>query len=327
MIPESDYPKTGYMYNLEVLSCDFNAQGANRMLEMARLVVTQDNIFEIVENVVDQAARRNNPARNSNSGVAHSLLGELKSKTRKAALTGLLAGSAVLAPSVGWSDNSKSTQQDAVLTGQFLACDAQAEQQAAQVSTLTPISPASVLAPFVLLGQLKQRQQQEANQPLLLEQIEQQRQQCRKNVVAAATRRAQEVLDQNADEAKGYKRISIEAFMLDAKSLAASQARVSLVGAYVPDGNFEWFFARQTDVLQATAGAANIPKIPLLTEDAKREFRQFLLRCKSSPGASEMGCLTVITGHVSLCSLSGPLGNGRGIPCVTVENGREVRQQ
>jgi hypothetical protein len=194
-----------------------------------------------------------------------------------------------------------------------------------QVKTLTPIEPTSALSPILLLGQLNQRKQQEANQPLLLEQVERQRQQCRKNVIAAATRRTQELMDQKADDARGYKKISFETFALDAKALAASESRISIAGAYVPDGNFEWLFVDQAAAIQANAGAPNITRIPLLTEDATREFRQALLRCKSTPGSDQVGCSTVVSGHVSLCSLTGPLGGGRSLPCIIVENGREVR--
>lgn len=73
------------------------------------------------------------------------------------------------------------------------------------------------------------------------------------------------------------------------------------------------------------AQARNIAKVPLLTEDASREFRKALLKCKSTPGSDQIGCLTVITGHVTQCSITGPLGAGQTLPCIVVENGRELR--
>jgi len=66
-------------------------------------------------------------------------------------------------------------------------------------------------------------------------------------------------------------------------------------------------------------------ELPLLTEDATREFRQILLRCKARPGSNQIGCPAVITGHASQCSLTGPLGSTRSLPCIVVENGRELR--
>jgi hypothetical protein len=184
------------------------------------------------------------------------------------------------------------------------------------------------LNPILLLNDLDRRKQREANQPRVLEHIELKRQQCRRDVVAAAARRAQEVMDQKSDLARGYKPISFETFALDAKSLAAVQARITMKGAYLPDGNFEWLFPSQLEAMQVRTGLAearNISKIPLLTENATREFRQILLRCKSTPGSGELGCPTVITGHVSLCSITGPLGSNQNLPCIVVENGRAMR--
>lgn len=234
---------------------------------------------------------------------------------------------AIVAVSPVWSGETKAAEDPAVSEG-LLNCDRQAEKESAQASTLTPIAPTSVLNPVLLLNDLERRKQEEARQPQLLNQIELQRQQCRKNVVASATRRAQEVLDQKSDSARGYNLISFETFALDGKSLAETQARVSMKGAYLPDGTFEWLFPSQVEAITAKnypAQGRNIAKIPLLTDDASREFRKTLLKCKSTPGADQIGCLTVITGHVSQCSITGPLGAGRTLPCIVVENGRELR--
>jgi hypothetical protein len=240
----------------------------------------------------------------------------------------LLVSVAIFTPAAGRCDDGRSTQHDAAMTAAFADCDRQAEQETAQVSTLTPIAPTSVLSPILLLNDLNRRKQEEANQPRLLEQIELKRQQCRRNVVAAATQRAQELMAQKSDDARGYKRISFETFALDAKTLAASQGRISMKGAYLPDGNSEWFFSSQTEAIQATnspEAARNIARIPLLTEDADRGFRQVLLRCKSTPGSDHLGCPTVVTGHVSLCTITSPLGNSGNLPCFVVENGRALR--
>jgi hypothetical protein len=210
----------------------------------------------------------------------------------------------------------------------LINCDRQAEKQTAEASRLTPIAPISLLSPILLLNDLDRRKKQEENQPQILQQIELERQQCRKNVVAAAARRAQESMDQKSDSARGYKLTSFEAFALDAKSLAAAQAQISMRGAYLPDGNFEWLFPSQIEAMQARTGLAearNISRIPLITENATREFRRVLLRCKSTPGSGELGCPAVITGHVSLCSITGPLGSNQNLPCIVVDNGRAVR--
>jgi hypothetical protein len=239
----------------------------------------------------------------------------------------LLICAAFFKSSAGWCED-RSIQQDPAIAAGLANCDDQAERESARVSTLTPIAPTSVLNPILLLNDLNRRKQEEANQPQLLNQIELQRQRCRQNVVAEAARRAQETIDQRSDNARGYMSIAFDTFALDAKNLAATQARISVKGAYVPDGNFEWLFASQGEAVQASMSpvqARNVPRIPLLTEDASREFRKFLLNCKSIPGADRTGCLTAITGHVSMCSVTGPFGGSRTLPCVVVENGRPVR--
>jgi hypothetical protein len=239
----------------------------------------------------------------------------------------LLIGVSFLQPSAGWCDD-RPVQQDPAIAAGFDNCDSRAQQESARVSTLTPIAPTSVLNPVLLLNDLNRRKQEEANQPQLLNQIELERRQCRQNVVAEAARRAQETIDQRSDDARGYKTISFDTFALDAKSLAAAEARISMSGAYVPDGNFEWLFPGQGEAMQASlypAQGQNIAKIPLLTEDASRDFRRFLLKCKSVPGSDRMGCLTVVTGHASMCEITGPFGARRKLPCLIVENGRQVR--
>jgi DNA-directed RNA polymerase subunit N (RpoN/RPB10) len=223
------------------------------------------------------------------------------------------------------SDDRTPQQVDPTQSEGFLNCDRRAEVEAAEASRLTPVAPVSILNPVLLLNDLHRRKQEEENQPRILEQIELKRQQCRREIVAAASYRAQEALDQKTDAARGYRPITFEAFALDAKSWAATQKRVSVRGAYLPDGNLEWLFPDQTEAIQARSGASNIARIPLVTEDASREFRKALLRCKSTPGSDQIGCRTLVTGHVSLCSLTTPLGARSDIPCIIVENGRETR--
>jgi hypothetical protein len=239
----------------------------------------------------------------------------------------LLTYAALFKPSAGWCGD-RPVQQDPAIAAGLASCDDRAEQDSARVGTLTPVAPTSVLNPILLLNDLNRRKQEEANQPQLLNQIESERQRCRQNVVAEAARRAQQTIDQRADNARGYMSIAFETFALDGKNLAAAEARIAVKGAYVPDGNLEWLYANQGEAVQASMNpvqARNISKIPLLTEDASREFRQFLLKCKSIPGADRTGCPTAVTGHVSLCSMTGPFGGNRTLPCVIVENGRPVR--
>lgn len=241
---------------------------------------------------------------------------------------GLLTIAALLAPSIGLCNDSRSTQQDAAQAEAFLSCDRQAERENAEASKLTPVAPTSVLNPILLLNDMHQRKLEQDRQPRLLEQIELKRQQCRQNVLVAAARKAQEVIDRKSDAARGYKAISFETFALDAKSLAATQARVSMRGSYLPDGNLEWLFPSQLDAIQARSNpgqARNAIKVPLVTDDAARDFRRVLLQCKATPGADQVGCPAIVTGRVDLCSIRGPLGTDSDVPCVVVENGRQMR--
>jgi hypothetical protein len=62
--------------------------------------------------------------------------------------------------------------------------------------------------------------------------------------------------------------------------------------------------------------------VPLLTDDASREFRQYLLKCQSNPVSAQGGCSVTVLGHVTICKLSNAFGATREPPCVDVEEGR-----
>ena len=87
---------------------------------------------------------------------------------------------------------------------------------------------------------------QEANQPLALENIERQRLQCRQNAQLVSAQRAQERDNESQDDSQGYKRISVETFELDAKTLAANQSKISLKGAYHPTETSRGFCPRNS---------------------------------------------------------------------------------
>lgn len=235
----------------------------------------------------------------------------------------IVALAGICQPSTGWSQ-AQSTSYDPP-SAEMIACDNRAAQEAKQAQNLSPIAPTSFLNPILLLNNLNRRKQEEANHPQVLQSIELERQQCRRNAVAASAKRSQETLDQRNDAANGYRRISFETFALDAKILAAEGAKVSIRGAYLPDGNAEWLSASQGDAVQATmySGGSTVPKIPLLTNAATRDFRKSLLRCKSVPGSGQMSCPVLVLGYVSLCTATGPQSVIRDVPCIIVGHGRE----
>jgi len=178
---------------------------------------------------------------------------------------------------------------------------------------------------ILLMAELNARRKLEEERPLRLAAIEQQRQECRRNAEAAAAQRAQEARIQNRDRERGYRRISLETFVLDGKDLSARAAKVSLRGSYLQHGNIEYLFADQVAVIKVTRYpqiGRNEPRAALLTGNAPRESRQYLLRCRTHPGAAQVGCAVTVLGRITMCELSGPLEEKRPLPCVAVEEAR-----
>lgn len=203
-------------------------------------------------------------------------------------------------------------------------CDRQAEQQIAAASAKKPIAPTDLLAWPLLMNDLAIRRQQEADQPRLLADIEQQRQQCRLAAETAAAQRVQEARKQENERNQGYQRISVETFALDGKELAAKAAKVSISGAYLGGGNISLLFNDTRAVILATRypNLGEQPKVPLLVDSASREFRKRLLSCRSSPGSAQVGCPITVLGRVTMCTFQNELGATRDAPCLNVEDGR-----
>jgi len=154
--------------------------------------------------------------------------------------------------------------------------------------------------------------------------IEQQRQQCHRYAEATAAQRAQGARNQERDRERGYEPISVETFVLDSKELAAKAAKVSVSGAYLGQNNIGFVYVDTRAVIMATKypNLGEQPKVPLLTDNATREFRQRLLACQSNPAAAQAGCPLTILGEVTICTFSNGLGAERTSPCINVEDGR-----
>jgi hypothetical protein len=118
---------------------------------------------------------------------------------------------------------------------------------------------------------------------------------------------------------KTSENISVETFVLDGRKLVG--AEVVLSGVYIREGNLDVLYA---DVRAATMAHQGLhqPNVPLLTDDAQRELRQYLLTCQSKASA-QIGCPVTVLGRVTTCRLSNALGDSRQEPCVTVEDGRQ----
>jgi hypothetical protein len=140
----------------------------------------------------------------------------------------------------------------------------------------------------------------------------------------AAAQRAQETRRQEQEIKEGYQRISVEAFLLDGKDLATKSAKISLSGAYLGDDNISFLFSNARSVILATKypNLGDQPKVPLLTENATREFRKRLLECRSNPASAQVGCLITVIGRATMCRLQSGFGAEREIPCANVQDGR-----
>jgi tetratricopeptide (TPR) repeat protein len=116
---------------------------------------------------------------------------------------------------------------------------------------------------------------------------------------------------------QGYRRITFEDFQLDGKKLAMEQARVSVRGVYKKVGQIEYLFPSENALVLATQKfETDDTAIPILSDDAVRDFRQVLLHCRTS----SQFCPVVVLGHVTICEKTTLVG-GTGVPCLAVENG------
>lgn len=115
--------------------------------------------------------------------------------------------------------------------------------------------------------------------------------------------------------AEGYKPITLESFLLDARQLASSGEKIALHGNY-------WKFAEDNERL-----ASQIPdedSIMLVTEDAPRAFREFLLRTwEAIPNVWNARSISglVVLGHAGECTQQLYTGAEREQICLFVENG------
>ena len=137
-----------------------------------------------------------------------------------------------------------------------------------------------------------------------------------------AEARRQQAEQAERDRTRGYQSITVETFVLDGRDLASKATKVSLGGVYIRQGNLDVLYANVQAAMIANSRGLHQPNVPLLTDDASREFRQHLLMCQSNPASAEMGCPVTVLGRVITCKLSNALGATREEPCVAVEDWR-----
>jgi TPR repeat protein len=144
------------------------------------------------------------------------------------------------------------------------------------------------------------------------------------SIAKVAERRAQEgrAAQVAQDGARGYQTISIETFVLDGRELASKAAMVSISGTYIRRGNLDFLYVNATALALEDRFGRQQPNVPLLTDDASREFRRYLLACQSGR-PSWLGCPVTVLGRVTTCIKSNAFGTRREEPCVAVEDGRQ----
>ncbi len=114
---------------------------------------------------------------------------------------------------------------------------------------------------------------------------------------------------------EGYDRISIDDFILDAKTSIGRH--VVIPGYYSQSGEVDVLLANQYTAYQP---GSTKDMIPLLTEDAPRDIRQFMRDCvKQSNGIAS--CETAIKGVIGECTITSTFGATREKPCLKVEGG------
>ncbi|MDE2500095.1 MAG: hypothetical protein KGL56_07875 [Alphaproteobacteria bacterium] len=115
-------------------------------------------------------------------------------------------------------------------------------------------------------------------------------------------------------ESHGYKLITnFDDLILDGKKMADSNAKIMLSAFYKKEGENAYLFPTQFDASEETQR-----RLPILTDDAQRPLREYLLSlmCTESPG----GCPVWVGGHMTTCSYLNPLlANYPPKPCLHVE--------
>jgi hypothetical protein len=123
----------------------------------------------------------------------------------------------------------------------------------------------------------------------------------------------------------GYNPTSINDFKLDGRELTSSQAKIAIAGVYVKRGQVELLFPSTIAALISHETGADDTAIAIVTDDAARAIRQYLLNCVGNYSTSISGCALTVMGHASVCTRTTLLG-ANDEPCVIVEHGWHIDQ-
>lgn len=118
------------------------------------------------------------------------------------------------------------------------------------------------------------------------------------------------------EEARGYKPMTIEDFLLDGHQLATSETKVAVSGYYKRVGRITKLYPNLITALQQPWDSG----LPVLIDDdtARRDTRQFFLKCDQN--LSGTPCQITLLGHATICTITN-LAGSQDIPCLKVEDG------
>lgn len=125
---------------------------------------------------------------------------------------------------------------------------------------------------------------------------------------------------EDALAARGYRLITVEAFVLDGRELAGISAKVALRGFYVREGDLDVLYPNRQALLMARYNHLNQINALLLTQEASRALRQHLLMCQSNAATAQTGCPIEIKGQVTKCTVTNAFGREKETPCVAVSD-------
>ena len=113
------------------------------------------------------------------------------------------------------------------------------------------------------------------------------------------------------EKARGYTPIEFDDFALDKRALVASKAKIAINGFYKSAGEKSEF------LLRAQVPETDDYRLALLTEDANRETRKFLLKCRDD---APRPCPIVLLGTVVECISTARLGAEKTSICLKVDD-------
>lgn len=117
--------------------------------------------------------------------------------------------------------------------------------------------------------------------------------------------------------------ITVSQFAINGPTMAKNGAAVSIQGAYARDGSMEYLFGDQQSAIEAEDQDGTypyyIPRVVLLTEDAKEAARSALLQCAQTQPGETGGCFVTVVGTVTTCVETTVYGGSKQVPCLDVQ--------